>query len=230
MSELVMVQTVGDRLRQARNARGLSQVDVANACKVTRAAVSLWESGATTPNNDNLETAARKLHVAFDWLRTGRGGAPDLRPAPVLSRKKTMVAFQQDPPAEGMIPEQTMGIGSGPMVLDGGVHAWWSIPPGLVKESLRTDPQFLVFLRVLSDSMCPTIKRGDVVLIDQSQTQPIDDHIFAIDNGVGAILRRVRVNGSDVTLHADNDAAQEITLQASAVRIIGRSVGAFVFF
>jgi phage repressor protein C with HTH and peptisase S24 domain len=131
-----------------------------------------------------------------------------------------------------MIPEEVMGIGAAPMILDGRVHDWWRLPPSFVKETLRSEVGVLVFLRVLSDTMHPTIKRGDVVLIDQSQTKPVNDQIFALDNNLGAVLRRVILlphHGSgELTLRGDQKDVEEVTVKASDVKFIGRCVGAFV--
>lgn len=83
---------IGLRFRQARKALGVALQDVANACGVTRQAVSLWETGKTVPNDDTLARAAEYLGVSRRWLLTGElpqrvepsGGAPSeaARPPP----------------------------------------------------------------------------------------------------------------------------------------------------
>ena len=223
-------QTLGIRMKLARQALGLSQQDIADECNISRSAVSQWEADETIPGYDNLEKAAGKLEVEVEWLRTGKGRAPDLRGVQLVGRAGARPRDKEiRPPGEDFIPEQLMGIGAGPMVLEGRIYDWWRLPIGLVHETLRSDPNVLVFLRSLSDAMHPTIKRGDVVLIDQSQTTPIDGQIFAIDNSLGAILRRViiKVHG-EVTLRSDHDPDQDISVKPADVRFIGRCVGAFV--
>lgn len=62
---------IGLRLRLARSALGVALQDVADACKVTRQAVSLWETGKSMPPTDKLARAAKFLRVSPHWLLTG---------------------------------------------------------------------------------------------------------------------------------------------------------------
>jgi transcriptional regulator with XRE-family HTH domain len=65
--------SLGARIRQAREARNLSQAEVARAFKLTREAVSQWESGGTAPTLDRFEALSDLLGVSGEWLLTGRG-------------------------------------------------------------------------------------------------------------------------------------------------------------
>lgn len=71
----------GDRLKQARSARGLSQADLAaallatTAIDVTQSAVSYWESGKNLPTLDAFVALTRALGVSADWLLGIDGGA-----------------------------------------------------------------------------------------------------------------------------------------------------------
>ncbi len=62
---------IGARLRFARKAMRVALQDVATACSVTRQAVSLWETGKTTPNDEMLGRLAEYLGVSKHWLLTG---------------------------------------------------------------------------------------------------------------------------------------------------------------
>lgn len=42
-----MMDTMGDRIRQLREARGMTQAQLAKACGVTGSAVSQWETAMT---------------------------------------------------------------------------------------------------------------------------------------------------------------------------------------
>ena len=65
---------IGHRIRQAREEqKGLTQSDIALVCKVTRNAVSLWESEAHAPTIDKIEPLARILKVNGEWLLTEQG-------------------------------------------------------------------------------------------------------------------------------------------------------------
>lgn len=67
------METVGQRLRWAREQVGATQDAVGKAVGVKRAAVSQWESDQTTPDTDNLSKACEFLGVSAHWVLTGEG-------------------------------------------------------------------------------------------------------------------------------------------------------------
>jgi len=78
------MQSMGDRIRQLRVARGLTQPELAEICGVTKSAVSQWEDGSTSDIKlipflkllDALKTDGRYLVYGED-----RGPAPDSDPS-----------------------------------------------------------------------------------------------------------------------------------------------------
>jgi len=67
---------LGARMCLARRCAGFSQQQVGDAVGTTRAAVSLWENGSTSPTAANLARAAAALEVSIDWLIGGCGQGP----------------------------------------------------------------------------------------------------------------------------------------------------------
>ena len=57
-----------ERLRRARDARGLSQSDVAKRSGLEPSAVSHFETGRRSPSFDNLKRLADALRVSTDYL------------------------------------------------------------------------------------------------------------------------------------------------------------------
>lgn len=67
-------EKIQDRIRQRRLALGLSKVDLARLCGVTKQAVQGWEDGGTkAPSGPNLVVAAVALKAREEWLVTGEG-------------------------------------------------------------------------------------------------------------------------------------------------------------
>src|SRR5690349_10426696 len=64
------------RLRQAVEARGLSQADLAKECEASPGAVSQWLKGSKQPSRENLKTIADVLQVDAQWLEYGTGLGP----------------------------------------------------------------------------------------------------------------------------------------------------------
>lgn len=67
-----------DRFKARMTALGITQAEVARACKVSDAAVSDWQSGKTKSlSADSLLALAHALHCNPHWLYHGGHGAPD---------------------------------------------------------------------------------------------------------------------------------------------------------
>lgn len=60
---------IGDNIKFYRKKNQLTQDDIAEACNVTRQAVSKWENGESLPTVDNLYALSRLLHTSvYDIL------------------------------------------------------------------------------------------------------------------------------------------------------------------
>lgn len=67
-------KTVGERLAEAREARGLEQADLAGKIPgATQSVVSLWESDKRKLSAEKLIALVRALRIDAHWLLTGDG-------------------------------------------------------------------------------------------------------------------------------------------------------------
>jgi transcriptional regulator with XRE-family HTH domain len=57
-----------NRLREIREARGLTQRELANLCEINEYQVSRYENGKSDPSTTYLELMARHLDVSADYL------------------------------------------------------------------------------------------------------------------------------------------------------------------
>ena len=64
---------IGDNIKFYRKKNQLTQDDIAEACNVTRQAVSKWENGESLPTVDNLYALSRLLHTSVDDILRKRG-------------------------------------------------------------------------------------------------------------------------------------------------------------
>lgn len=91
---------IGDRLREARKAKGLSQLGLAVLIRRTPGMVYRWEAGAVSPSADTITRLASSLGVSESWLLTGaeaRGGSNPLTLAAIRE-------FAGSPLAAGVEP------------------------------------------------------------------------------------------------------------------------------
>jgi phage repressor protein C with HTH and peptisase S24 domain len=83
----------------------------------------------------------------------------------------------------------------------------------------RTD--HLTCVRAAGDSMEPTIRDGDLVVVDQDQRIPVDDQLFVVRTGGGVIVRRLHRIGDHWHLVGDNLGHLSRPMAADD-RIVGR--------
>jgi transcriptional regulator with XRE-family HTH domain len=71
--------TFGDRVAGAREAAGMTQVQLARRLGVKKATVASWEQDLSEPRANKLSMMAGLLNVSIMWLLTGEGeGGADL--------------------------------------------------------------------------------------------------------------------------------------------------------
>lgn len=66
----------GERLRRAREAAGLTQVELAERLGIKQNQISQWEADNTGPKRDRLPTLAAAVGASIEWLLSGTGKAP----------------------------------------------------------------------------------------------------------------------------------------------------------
>ncbi|MBI4305012.1 MAG: ImmA/IrrE family metallo-endopeptidase [Chloroflexi bacterium] len=71
---------VGARLREAREARGLTAISLAELLRVTRSAVSYYETGATSPQPEVMERMVSVLNVKPDFFFRPVAEGEDIEP------------------------------------------------------------------------------------------------------------------------------------------------------
>lgn len=173
------------------------------------------------PSADRLERIADVLQTTSNWLLGEEGGQMPINP----DRITTYAAQHLD---AVMIPfynaPHSMGAGS---TFD--IEASHEMVP-LAKSWLRGKVSGgldqLMLLPGQGDSMEPTIRDGDVVLVDKAQTvvsQP--DRIWAfnhLESGYIKRLRRARLG--EFTVSSDNKAVSEWPADIADITIVGRVV------
>ncbi len=85
-------KTIGERIKAARKAKGLSQEQLGEKLDISFQAVSSWETGKFIPDSEHLPALAKALDISLDsllgcWTCCGRptgarnaGAGTDLEP------------------------------------------------------------------------------------------------------------------------------------------------------
>lgn len=71
LPQTAAARSIGERVRQARKAEGMSQADLALKVGVSQPAIANWESGVHDPRRLTLAKLADALGAPLDWLAAG---------------------------------------------------------------------------------------------------------------------------------------------------------------
>jgi transcriptional regulator with XRE-family HTH domain len=177
MSEL------GDTIRAAREAKGMTQVALADYFGISKSAVNQWESGKNIPDQRKIAALAERLEldpallVRLAGIPAG-GAAPSAVMSPIPS-----------PPGRPDIPVWASAeAGSdGAMVLVNEPIDW-------IRRSERMQGVQKPFaFYVIGTSMSPAIEHGDQVVVNPSLLPAVGkDHVFLQTQEDGTILALVK--------------------------------------
>ena len=193
--------TVGKRLRAARLSRGLAQGDVAKVTKNTRELISLVETGKSGLSPAKLFAAAQFLKVSMDYLF---GLTDDPTPSEELTLDlKTSAALIRDlkqmreegevlpDPEYVRVSEVTTAAAAGVGATVGTERVTgrmkfprpWLNSHGLTASECR-------IIRVIGESMEPTLPDGSAILVNLASRRRRDNRIFVIRIDEELIVKR----------------------------------------
>ena len=229
---------IPERLRAARNHLGLKQGEMAAQSGVSARAYQGYEAGRSVPGGDAIRGFVR-AGINPNWLLTGNGemlvanlasreswdwGDVILKP----KKQETEVpAPKSDAAAQSVSTTRTPGedIFESDQIVDHIVFR-----PDWVRTELNANPENLILITAIGDSMEPTIRAGDLLLIDRSSKVVKQDAIYCIAAKDNLRVKRIqlKLDGSFV-ISSDNAKyeAELLTADAAAtLKIIGRAIWA----
>ena len=78
----LVVESIGERIRRARKARGYTQEELSQELGVSRNSIGMMERGSIRPNEENLDKGCSKLWINKHWLLTGQGNMEKMELTP----------------------------------------------------------------------------------------------------------------------------------------------------
>ncbi len=212
--------TLPDRLRARAHQLGLSPAHVAEMAGVNRSFVyDILRGRSTRPGIDKLGDVAKVLKVEVDWLLHGIGEVEGTSPF-IENPDQSFVAIAH----AGARP--SMGGGSVVDEFQEDSGRAYHFRRSWIKESLKASPSQLRMMHVEGDSMEPTLRDGDTVLVDLTRRAPNPPGIFVLDDGMGLVAKRLEhVPNSDppaVRIISDNQLYSPYERSSEEVHIVGR--------
>ncbi len=165
------------------------------------------ESGERPLNEKSAMTYARIFNVEWQWLLRGKETVNDTVSLDIVDAVACC--------GNGVVNFDTHVIGRQMMTLSA------------LKEQTPVSPEHIKILKVVGDSMEPTISNGDFVWVDISCLYPVSDGIYLFCIGDRLVVKRVQINPFDNTLEILSDNPKYKPIRAEnyqTVCVVGRVI------
>lgn len=199
----------GERLKSAVGDKPAREIAALIGC--SERVLYNWYSEKSFPDASLLAQICRTLNIRADWLLHGH--AQPERPSQCLDRDYVHLPLYDIEVAAG----DGIELGNEDVEATLAFRKAW-----LHKEGLNA--HHLILLHAAGDSMEPSIRDGDVLLVDRSQTTPKSEKIFVVRIGSEGFVKRLRIENGHVSLISDNRFYQPFERPARDVHVIGRVV------
>lgn len=220
------MSNIHDRIKKARQAKGLTQAQLAEMLNLSTTAIQLWENDdpakATAPKRKRLEEVSKILGVSVSWLQLGENLIP---PAGTIGFVDDFDSSHTH--KKIMMYDLDLSAGTG--------NAHWVLreqeEPLLIRsawfKSKNLLPSDLRAMRVKGNSMTPHLENDDIVMININDIDPVDGEIYAVIYNDRFFIKRLKQTGEGIDLissNSDYEPIKILTTDADKFRILGRKV------
>lgn len=206
---------------------------LARAMGVSPSAFRKWLKGEAEPSRERLVALARAAGVGVAWLAEGEGPEPVFGPATANRRRQGVANIADETDWSGfvLLPRRAEAAAAGsstPVAPSGSEfialrHDW-------VRSVCGVDPNQLLLETAVGESMTPTIRDGNTLLIDATDQTFRNFGIYVLEiNGQRLVKRVQRKHDGSLVLISDNSAYQPDLVERAAadtVTVVGRVVWA----
>jgi len=210
-----MKNTIGERLREARENKEMDQVTLADKAGVVARTLQRWEKGEQVPDGVSITRLAKATGVQASWLLTGEGDmyAVPSRPEnmyilPGSSRRRNRLV---DLPLISAVPAGKVATLFHPDYAEDYVTV----------DDIK-DPQAFA-LKVKGNSMATRIEDGDVVVVSPQQEARSGDVCVVRVNGEDT-LKKVKFEGNYIHLIPFNPEFDPVVVKRREVNFVWKVV------
>lgn len=218
---------LSDRLKLARTTSGKEQKEIAALLGISFRSWQDYELGKSVPGGKVFE-ALVGLGFNANWLLTGEGPMRLGEPEPAT--KASLYANAADLEHEYVLVPRydvTVSAGGGALAESEQVVDHLAFKARWI-HAMRLNPANLLLVNTMGDSMYPTIKEGDLLLVDKGQRDVRIDAIYILRNDGALVAKRLqRLDDGSIRIKSDNKAYDPQVVPPERVpmlNIIGRVV------
>lgn len=206
-------ENFGERIRKAAELIG-GQLELSRRTGISSTSINKYVLGESDPSRSRLVAIAKATGVNVGWLAAGEGSMEREAAYIYMGEGETAGRGEgwvepppgSDPAEFDLVPmvETRLCAGNGSFVLSENVEGYYAFRKSWVR-SVATSARDLVLMRVDGDSMNPTIRSGDTVMIDASRRTIIEGQVFALRVDDTIMIKRLSYRpGGRVLVGSDN--------------------------
>ena len=196
-------------LKRLREEKEMTQAELGKALEISPSAIGMYEQGRRTPDIPTLKKIASYFNVSLDYL---------------LGNSPAKAAQQQSAGRGVRIPVLGRVVAGIPLDAIEEIIDYEEIP-----KSMAATGEFFA-LQVKGDSMLPTLKDGDGVIVKKQPTVDSGDIAIVLVNGNEATIKEIKESPAGITLIGHNVAVftphfySNKEIEELPVRVIGKAV------
>jgi phage repressor protein C with HTH and peptisase S24 domain len=220
---------MNERIKKRRKELGLTQPSIAKTIGLTKATISLWESGSTSPKGENLHALAKALRCAPEFLLFGNDAIKPESNAEWAGGFETWGSNSPLGDDEVEIPfymEVELAAGAG--IVD--CREYQGPKLRFAKSTLKrqgVNSDHAACVKVNGNSMEPVLPNGSTVGVDTAHTEIVDGKMYAINHdGMLRVKMLYKLPGGGLRLRSYNlDEYPDERLDADQlkqVKVIGK--------
>lgn len=231
-------RAIGERLKAARGALSLTQKELCNVAGMKLPSLRDYELGNSVPGGEAVACLSR-VGINANWLLTGEGQM--LLPPPAIREGESRffgdarLTLKKQPEAEAgyaSIPLFDIRAAAGGGAVVGSEHVMdvLHFKEEWIRAELRVSPADLYLIFVDGESMEPTLRPGDIILVDRRDHAQRRDGIYVLRlDGTLLVKRLQKLPGGNIKVSSDNKSYDPFILKLEEMEgqdmaIIGRVV------
>ena len=200
--------------------------EFARAVGVAQASLARWVKGEADPSRMNLIKIADASGVNLEWLALGIGDMDEAKPQAVkhdinlqASNDETFIEIED-------CREVRLSAGGGAFnngyeeITTTKVERAWL-------QSRRLKAKDCAMFLVSGESMYPTLKDGEEIIVDRSKRELTEGKIFVLNHNGSMLVKKVQFTYGGVELISDNPSYRPLKLdteEAKSLVVIGQVV------
>ena len=222
------IDGLAERIRRCAAMAGNGDL-LAQKTAIPRRTLETYLTGQAEPKASRLVAIAKAAGANVEWLATGEG-EPEGNAQQMQAQTQGLAV--RAPALDGiedrfaLVPLYDVRVSAGHGAFNGTENVLTQLAfTRYWLNKLGLHAAHLVAVRVDGDSMEPTIRSGDVLLIDREQTHPRDGAIYVMRREDWLVAKRLQLlAGGLVRVISDNQAYPPEEVEPAALEILGRAV------